>query len=54
MDAGVTGIRGLATGVRKPPRDGVSTGVIVGGTATQEQVHGHNGNIYIATNIVFQ
>ena len=31
-EAEVTGITGAERGVRKPPKDGVSTGVIAGGT----------------------
>lgn len=35
-EAEVTGIAGAERGVRKPPKDGVSTGVIAGGTAEKE------------------
>jgi len=38
-EAEVTGITGAERGVRKPPKDGVSTGVIAGGTAEKENCH---------------
>jgi hypothetical protein len=53
-EAEVTVITGAERGVRKPPKDGVSRGVIAGGTVEKENsIKGSDNGLWVAIKLDF-